>query len=354
MLLAWGRSHRTSTDGELIRWGTDLARVEGRLGGDTLELAVVRAGATGTAGRKRIRVNGIARRASSLSDHLRVVVFAPEEMLLVAGSPSLRRGALDQLAAARSPRYADAQTTYTRTLQQRNSLLRAIREEGASRDELRYWDTTFVEAGGEIVAAAPAAPRRPGRAAGGRPRRDRARRGRRERSADPLRHERAGTPRRVAAGRPRPTARRDGRQGGLERLDARRSASRRPRVRARGPGSRRFRVARPAADGDPRLQAGRTGPADRARRPAAAAPARRRLLRTRPGPARPPRASDRRAAPGVHHDDDPGRPGSGASGGRHELGGRPAEAPAGGDAPRRRRRARRDHPRSGRWSASAT
>ena len=106
----------------------------------------------GRPGRKRIRVNGIARRASSLSDHLRVVVFAPEEMLLVAGSPSLRRAALDQLAAARSPRYADAQTTYTRTLQQRNSLLRAIREEGASRDELRYWDTTFVEAGGEIVA----------------------------------------------------------------------------------------------------------------------------------------------------------------------------------------------------------
>lgn len=152
VLLAWGRSHRTSTDGELIRWGTDLARIEGRLGGDTLELAVVRAGATGTAGRKRIRVNGIARRAASLSDHLRVVVFAPEEMLLVAGSPSLRRAALDQVAAARSPRFADAQTTYTRTLQQRNSLLRAIREEGASRDELRYWDSSFVEAGGEIVA----------------------------------------------------------------------------------------------------------------------------------------------------------------------------------------------------------
>jgi len=152
VLLAWGRSHRTTTDGELIRWGTDLARIEGRLGGDSLEVAVVRAGATGTAGRKRIRVNGVPRRAATLSDHLRVVVFAPEEMLLVAGSPSLRRAALDQLAAARSPRYADAQTTYARTLQQRNSLLRAIREEGASRDELRYWDTTLVEAGGEIVA----------------------------------------------------------------------------------------------------------------------------------------------------------------------------------------------------------
>ena len=27
-LLGWGRSHRTSADGELIRWGRDLARVE--------------------------------------------------------------------------------------------------------------------------------------------------------------------------------------------------------------------------------------------------------------------------------------------------------------------------------------
>ena len=44
VLLAWGRSHRTSADGELIRWGTDLARVEGVVGSDTIEVAVVRAG----------------------------------------------------------------------------------------------------------------------------------------------------------------------------------------------------------------------------------------------------------------------------------------------------------------------
>jgi DNA replication and repair protein RecF len=79
------------------------------------------------------------------------VLFAPEEMLLVAGSPSLRRAVIDQLAAAGSPAYADALATYGRTLQQRNSLLRAIREEGASRDELRFWDTAFLDAGGAIV-----------------------------------------------------------------------------------------------------------------------------------------------------------------------------------------------------------
>ena len=151
MLLAWGRSHRTSADGELVRWGTDLARIEGSVGADTLEVAIVRAGATGSAGRKRIRVNGLGRRASTLAGLLRIVVFAPEEMLLIAGSPSLRRSVIDQLAASGSPAYGDALTTYGRILQQRNGLLRAIREEGASRDELRFWDGAFLDAGATIV-----------------------------------------------------------------------------------------------------------------------------------------------------------------------------------------------------------
>jgi DNA replication and repair protein RecF len=152
VLLAWGRSHRTSADGELIRWGTDLARIVGAVGSDTLEVAVVRAGATGSAGRKRIRVNGLGRRASGLAAVLRVVVFAPEEMLLIAGSPSLRRSVIDQLAASGSPAYGDALATYGKILQQRNGLLRAIREDGASRDELRFWDGAFLDAGAAIVA----------------------------------------------------------------------------------------------------------------------------------------------------------------------------------------------------------
>jgi DNA replication and repair protein RecF len=152
-LLGWGRSHRTSAEGELIRWGRDLARVEGHVGNDVLEVAIARSGADGSSGRKRIRVNGVGRRASILGRHLRVVLFAPEEMLLVIGSPGLRRAAIDALAGARFPAYADDLGTYGRTLQQRNSLLRAIREEQASRDELRFWDTTFLDTGARVVEA---------------------------------------------------------------------------------------------------------------------------------------------------------------------------------------------------------
>ena len=156
VLLSRGSSHRTSTDVELVRWGADVSRVEGRVfgpqaarDGSVVEIALVR---SGNGARKRIQVNGVGRRAAGLPGLLRTVLFAPEEMLLVAGSPSLRRSTIDSLAGQRSPAYAADLTTYGRALAQRNSLLRAIREEQADRAELRYWDAPFLEAGGAIVA----------------------------------------------------------------------------------------------------------------------------------------------------------------------------------------------------------
>ncbi len=156
VLAAWGRSHRTSAEGELVRWGTDLARVEARIGrvddppdaGQAVEVALVRTPSGGA--RKRIRVNGVPRRAAALAGALRTVMFAPEEMLLVSGAPSLRREAMDRLAGQRTPAYLRELATYGRTLQQRNGLLRQIREEQASRDELRFWDATLLESGAAV------------------------------------------------------------------------------------------------------------------------------------------------------------------------------------------------------------
>jgi len=136
-----------------VRWGQALARIEARVGTPdatsedraAVEVALVRTAGGGAS--KRIRVNGVARRAASLAGVLRTVMFAPEEMLLVAGSPSLRREALDRLAGQRSPAYGRDLATYGRALQQRNGLLRLIREEQATRAELRFWDATLLEAG---------------------------------------------------------------------------------------------------------------------------------------------------------------------------------------------------------------
>src|SRR3954464_15416033 len=60
VVLARGASHRTTTDAELVRWGADVARIEGRTGADEVEVAIVRPGSVtaGAGARKRIRVNG--------------------------------------------------------------------------------------------------------------------------------------------------------------------------------------------------------------------------------------------------------------------------------------------------------
>ena len=178
MLLALGRSHRTTADLELIRWETDFLRVVGVVGAVRAAEAEVTVPAGTTApgeaaavepvaadgvtlgvtlqaggGRKRIAVNGIPRRPATLSEHLRVVLFAPEEMLLVVGPPALRRAALDTLTTPHDPSYQSNQATYAHALQQRNSLLRAIREGEADRNQLRYWDEPLLTSGAAVVAA---------------------------------------------------------------------------------------------------------------------------------------------------------------------------------------------------------
>jgi DNA replication and repair protein RecF len=155
VLLARGGSHRATSDADLIRWGSEVSRVVGTLGDDTLEIVLVRPGSAAAAqgSRKRIRVNGVARRAAALGERLRVVLFAPEDMLLVVGPPGLRRSVVDLMAGGAVPGYGAELATYGRALQQRNGLLRAIREEAASRDELRYWDRPFLDAGAAVVKA---------------------------------------------------------------------------------------------------------------------------------------------------------------------------------------------------------
>ncbi len=164
VILARGRSHRTTADTELTRWGADFVRIVGTVGEAQ---AQAEAGAMAgpvpeptnlevsipAGGRKRVLVNGVPRRPATLGEHLRTVLFAPEEMLLVVGAPGLRRTALDDLSAAHDRMFATHMASYARALAQRNGLLRQIREGQADPSQLRYWNEPFLNAGGEIVAA---------------------------------------------------------------------------------------------------------------------------------------------------------------------------------------------------------
>lgn len=154
VVLGSGSSHRASSDSELISWGADFARlaVSARddRGAET-SVEVVLAGSGAAGGRKRIKLNGVPRRAATLPSALPVVLFAPEDMLLIVGSPALRRSALDALVGQLVPTAGSAFTTYGRALTQRNNLLRALRDGLAERAELDFWDRTLCEEGGRIL-----------------------------------------------------------------------------------------------------------------------------------------------------------------------------------------------------------
>jgi DNA replication and repair protein RecF len=118
--LATLSSHRVSSDGPLLRFGTDRALVRARLvrGGQTtvLELEIN----AGRANRGRInRSNPV--RARDLLGICQTVLFAPEDLALVKGDPSNRRRFLDELLASLIPHHADTRSYYDRVLKQRTA-----------------------------------------------------------------------------------------------------------------------------------------------------------------------------------------------------------------------------------------
>jgi DNA replication and repair protein RecF len=154
-----GRSHRAAADHELVRHGTPFARIRLDLavdGGDgpaaSVELVLPGELASPEV-RKRLLVNGVPRRAASVSETARSVLFRPEEMLLLIGAPSERRRFLDAILAQRDRRAARDLVELTRVLAQRNALLRAIRREEATPDGLGFWDEQLAQVGSRVMAA---------------------------------------------------------------------------------------------------------------------------------------------------------------------------------------------------------
>jgi DNA replication and repair protein RecF len=156
--LATSQSPRTSSDRELINWLANegdppFARLEGRIeGSDALrEVSIVLLNANERL-QKEIRVNGVKRRTLDLVGQLKVVLFMPEDIDLIAGSPEARRRYLDSAISQIDRRYARYLHEYDRVLVQRNSLLRQLRERPGDQEQLEFWDERLTDQGSQIVA----------------------------------------------------------------------------------------------------------------------------------------------------------------------------------------------------------
>ncbi len=158
---ATGHSARTNQEGEMIAWETDIARViaefeSTRRGTLTIELSLGRKGEAGEGPRggtahKRIKVNGVARSLTDLAGVVPVVLFLVDDLEIIRGEPARRRAFLDHDLSAMSRTYAWTLRQYSRVIDQRNRLLKDIREGVAEADSLQPWNAQLAAFGGRLL-----------------------------------------------------------------------------------------------------------------------------------------------------------------------------------------------------------
>lgn len=150
-VLALTRSHRTSSEQELIGWQADFAQIKGRIqrGSSELELELLL-----TKKGRKSKVNHIEqKKLSSYIGQLNVILFAPEDLSLVKGSPQTRRRFIDMELGQINPVYLYDLAQYQQTLKQRNLYLKQLSEKKQT-DEI-YLDILteqLVDFGSKVLA----------------------------------------------------------------------------------------------------------------------------------------------------------------------------------------------------------
>ena len=155
--LSTAKSHRTRMDDELIKHGEDWFYLKGILESrlSSTKPASLRSWVEISKhlfGPKRVKINGnLQQKSSNLIGQTSVVIFSPESLALVKGSPADRRKFLDTFISPINPAYLRFLQNYQLVLKQRNELLRQIREKRSTVDLLAPWDKQLIEIGMNIM-----------------------------------------------------------------------------------------------------------------------------------------------------------------------------------------------------------
>lgn len=165
--LATTRSPRADNDAQLLNWTAAQSEepvVVGRLVANVvtaqqayhLEMRLIQEQKL-TSGRNRNysfrRQALLDRRKVRLMDLLgtmRVVLFLPEDIQLLTGSPANRRRYMDITLCQIDPIYCRTLSNYNKVLEQRNAVLRQIAEEQTGRDVLPIYTEKLANLGSDI------------------------------------------------------------------------------------------------------------------------------------------------------------------------------------------------------------
>lgn len=158
-LLSTGTSDRAEKIAELIQFEQEVGRIQAQVVGDevgeksgqkvtAVEVLLTRGEVGGRRTQSRLwSVNEVRRTHAKVREHIRSVLFRPEDMRLVEGSPGRRRNYLNSPLSQVYAEYARSLKSYEQFLLRRNKLLTAVREGEQPRSVLQYWTEGILKHG---------------------------------------------------------------------------------------------------------------------------------------------------------------------------------------------------------------
>ena len=99
--------------------------------------------------KKQFLVDGNKKARLSANLRIPVVLFEPDDLQLLSGSPTRRRNFLDYFLSQIFPSFQLALARYNKALKQRNNLLK---RDNVSKDEIFPWNLMLAEYGAEIIS----------------------------------------------------------------------------------------------------------------------------------------------------------------------------------------------------------
>lgn len=147
--LALGKSFRSRKALETLGWDQDFGRIKAEVEheGRTTELEVFFQRKPEL---RKLKRQGQVVAPKDFLGSLRVVLFTPDHLQMVTGSPLLRRQFMDRILVQLDKHYVEALGTYQAVLKQRNALLKRIQLRQAQDWELDLWDTRLVHEAEQI------------------------------------------------------------------------------------------------------------------------------------------------------------------------------------------------------------
>lgn len=146
-LLTSGRSFRHPTPQQLLREGAERSFISARLEGDG---RVVDVACEIDAKRKVFSKNTKKCMAKDIPGTLLSVLFNPDDLFLIKRGAAFRRDEIDAFARQAHPNYDKVLSTYQRTIEQRNRLLK---EDHVDDGMLDVWDESVALGGATLLLA---------------------------------------------------------------------------------------------------------------------------------------------------------------------------------------------------------